>query len=551
MPTDLVPIRRALISVSDKTGLEPLVRALAARNVEIVSTGGTARAIEALGVPAVPVERLTGFPEMMDGRLKTLHPRVHGGLLAVRDDPAHARAMSEHHIAPIDLVCINLYPFEQTVTAPGATETHIVEQIDIGGPAMVRSAAKNHAFVAVVTGSHQYQRLITELEHHQGATTLVLRRELAAAAFARTAAYDSAIAAWFGAPGPSGASDMPEVLRLAYPKHLELRYGENPHQHAALYRDPSWKQPGNGAGASSVVWSTQLHGKELSYNNINDAAAALALCDDLAMLAPERVSSCVIKHANPCGAASAIDAYDAVDGTLTGDPLAAYGGILACSAPIDVNAARRLTGEGVFLEVILAPSFAPGALDILRERWSSVRLLATGHLARPMAASTKHAAPLTVRTIPGGALAQRRDTALPDISQWQHRAGPEPSGELLGAAAFAWVCVKHLSSNAVAIAVRAKDAPGAGARLIGAGAGQMDRVTACRLACEKAGPRARGAVACSDAFFPFADGPQLLIDAGVSLIAHTGGSKRDHETFELCDRRAVTCLTTGLRHFRH
>lgn len=559
---DLVPIRRALISVYDKSGLEPLVRALAARRVEIVSTGGTAKFIESLGVPVVPVEKLTGFPEMMDGRVKTLHPKVHGGLLAVRDNPAHARALSEHSISTIDLVCISLYPFEQTVAKPGVHDDECIEQIDIGGPAMIRSASKNHAYLTVVTDSHQYGRLLNELDHHDGSTTLALRRHFAGAAFARTAAYDTAISAWFGAREAEHHSPFPEVFRLAYPKHQELRYGENPHQQAALYRDPAFR-PGAGSsggrGRSSVVGAVQLHGKELSYNNLNDAAAALALVDDLAALDTARPAACVIKHANPCGAATAVSVFDAVDAALAGDPVAAFGGILACSAPIDARTAQRLAQEGAFLEVILAPSYTPEALDTLRARWANVRLMAVPAATAahhngngPTSNGTEQARDVTVKSIAGGLLVQSRDSAQADTASWHHRAGPAPSPARLSAAAVLWTIVKHLSSNAVVVGGVSEQ----GATLMfGAGAGQMDRVTSCRLACEKAGDRVHtapgGALAASDAFFPFPDGPQILIDAGVTLIAHAGGSKRDHETFDLCERRGVTCLTTGVRHFRH
>ncbi|MBN8645541.1 MAG: bifunctional phosphoribosylaminoimidazolecarboxamide formyltransferase/IMP cyclohydrolase [Planctomycetes bacterium] len=542
---DLVPIRRALISVSDKAGLEPLVRALASRGVEIVSTGGTARHVESLGVRVTPIESVTGFPEMMDGRVKTLHPKVHGGLLAVRDNPAHARAMSEHAIVPIDLVCISLYPFEQTV-AKGAGDEECVEQIDIGGPAMIRSAAKNHAFVTVVTDSHQYGRLMNELDHHNGSTTFALRRQFAGAAYARTAAYDTAIAAWFGAKETQGVGPFPEVFRVAFPKHQDLRYGENPHQRAALYRDPGFRA---GAGHSSVVGAVQMHGKELSYNNLNDAAAALALCDDLADASPGHACACVIKHANPCGASSARSVFEAVDRALAGDPVAAFGGILAASTPIDLPAAQRLAQEGAFLEVILAPGFAPDALDVLRARWANVRLMAIP----PRGQRQRRAAPApTFRAIQGGLLVQEPDDALPEVETWAHAAGPKPSAERLAAAAGLWTIVKHLASNAVVVGAAGGSG---GVSMLGGGAGQMDRVTSCRLSVEKAGARLReapgGAIACSDAFFPFPDGPQVLIDAGVTMIVHAGGSKRDHETFDLCERRGVTCLTTGVRHFRH
>ena len=552
MSTDLVPIRRALISVSDKSGLEPLVRALAARGCELVSTGGTAAFIQSLGEKVTPVESLTGFPEMMDGRVKTLHPKVHGGVLAVRDSAAHARSMAEHGIAPIDLVCINLYPFEKTVSRPGVSEHDAIENIDIGGPALIRSAAKNHAWVCVVTDAHQYARVIAEIERNAGATSLALRRELARAAYARTGQYDAAIAEWFGTTAAAGRSensapetDLPEVFRAAYPKVSELRYGENPHQRAALYRDPGFHAPA-GSLLPTIVGATQLHGIELGYNNLNDAAAAAALADELATHSGA-VGACVIKHANPCGAACAASSLHAISNALAGDPMAAYGGVLACSGSIDVPSAERLCAQGVFLEVIIAPRYAPPALEMLKARWANVRLLAIA----PAAATPGGGEQLAVRSIPGGLLVQDRDTALPDTAQWSHVSGPTPSDARLKTAASLWVMVKHLSSNAVAVGGEAPDSSAGAPMLFGAGAGQMDRVASCRLAVEKAGRRAAGAIAVSDAFFPFPDGPEILLNAGVTMIVHPGGSKRDHETFDLCERRGVTCMTTGVRHFRH
>lgn len=538
---DLVTIRRALISVSDKTGVVDFAKALAARGVTIISTGGTAKLLAESGVAVVPVERVTGFPEMMDGRVKTLHPMVHGGILAVRSDPEHQRAMREHNVEPIDLVCVSLYPFEQTIAREGCTREDAIENIDVGGPTMIRAAAKNHEFVAVVTDPGQYQRVLAELDVHAGATTHALRTSLAGAAFAKTAAYDAAIAAYMARDTDASApgAGVPAALSISMPRASELRYGENPHQHAAVYRDPAYRGP-------SIVSAKQLHGKELSYNNLNDGAAALALALDLARAATGRVGACVIKHANPCGAAAGDRADIAIDLALRGDPIAAYGGILACSARIDAAAAQVICRPNQFLEVVLAPAFDDDALALLRARSANVRLLALGDTA----ASTAAPAALTFKSIAGGALAQTADAALPDTAAWQHKAGPAPSAATLDAARVLWTVVKHLSSNAVAIGGVDPALPG-GVRLFGAGAGQMDRVTSCRLAVEKSGALARGGVACSDAFFPFADGPTLLAGAGVACIVHTGGSKRDQDTFDLCNQRGVTCLTTGVRHFRH
>jgi phosphoribosylaminoimidazolecarboxamide formyltransferase / IMP cyclohydrolase len=529
---DLVPIRRALLSVSDKKDLIPFAKALAARGVEIISTGGTARALADAGIAVTAIDQLTGFPEIMGGRVKTLHPMVHGGLLALRDDPAHEEAMRRHGIKPIDLVCINLYPFERTIAQDGVTESEAIEQIDIGGPSMIRSAAKNFAWVTVVTSPSQFDRVVAELEKHQGATTQRLRGELAATAFGRTSEYDAAIASYLSL---TSAVAFPHVLRLGYTKAEELRYGENPHQAAALYRDPA-------ISGGTLVHARQLHGKQLSYNNINDGSAAWELARAFGQLAPDRPGACVIKHTNPCGAAIASTCRQAVDLAIAGDPTAAYGGILAVNTPFDLAAAERLAGPDVFMELIIAPEFAPDALEMLRKRWSTVRILEIG------AAAAARPRLIEYKSIPGGMLAQDRDTTIPAPDHWVHAAGPMPTPEQLRAAAFLEVTVRALTSNAVVIGGTAE---GDAVRIFGAGAGQVDRLTSCRIAVQKAGNLARGAVAAGDAFFPFADGPKVLIEAGVSLILHPGGSKRDQETFDACAAAGIPCLTTGLRHFRH
>jgi phosphoribosylaminoimidazolecarboxamide formyltransferase/IMP cyclohydrolase len=537
---DLVPITRALISVSDKTDLVPFAKALVERGVEIISTGGTAKALAEAGLPVTPIDQVTGFPEIMGGRVKTLHPMVHGGLLGVRDDSEHASAMAEHGIRPIDLVCINLYPFEETIarlaSAAGGTpapQAEAIEQIDIGGPSMIRSGAKNFAWVTVVTSPSAYDRVAEELRTHGGATTLKLRSELAASAFGRTSEYDAAIAAYLAR---SGGLAFPHVLRLGLVKAEELRYGENPHQAAALYRDPGyWDQ--------SVVNAKQVHGKQLSYNNINDGAAALEMARALRGLAPQWPGACVIKHANPCGAAVAPSCRDAVDAAIAGNPVAAYGGILAVNEPLDRDAAERICNKDVFLEVIVAPGFDAHGLALIRARWSNVRLLETA----PDAAGAR-GRELEYRSIPGGMLVQERDAMLGQAASWRHAAGPAPTAHQLAVGAFAETAARFLTSNAVAVAAPAR---AGGAMLVGAGCGQVDRVSACRIAAEKAGERARGGVAASDAFFPFADGPRVLIDAGVTMLVNPGGSKRDQETLDLCDQAGVTCMVTGVRHFRH
>jgi phosphoribosylaminoimidazolecarboxamide formyltransferase/IMP cyclohydrolase len=542
--THHVTIRRALISVSDKSGVVELARALHARGVEIISTGGTAKALSDAGIPVVPIEKLTGFPEMMDGRVKTLHPKVHGGLLAVRTNDEHARAMREHSIAPIDLVCINLYPFEQTIAKPNVSREEAIENIDIGGPSMVRSAAKNHEFVAVLTDPSQYARVLSELDALNGATSLELRRELCAAAFALTARYDSAIAKYLardvGAEQSAAHEHLPQHLTLSYEKAETMRYGENPHQAAALYREQS-------ASGPSVVNARKLHGKELGYNNVADAAAALDLAVALTLQAHNAgdVGVCVIKHANPCGVAIARSAAHALELALLGDPIAAFGGIFAIAGTVDAACATRLCQKDVFAEVIVAQDFAPEALEMLKAKSVNVRLLATGPIRRVPGGK------LMMRTIPGGLLVQDRDLLPPNPSHWTHAAGPAPTHAQLHAAAAIEIMVRSMSSNAIAIGAPVDHA----VRLLGAGVGQVDRVTACRLAVEKSRQFSpdllASGIALSDAFFPFPDGPQILIDAGVKMIVHPGGSKRDGETFELCNKHGVTCMTTGVRRFKH
>jgi phosphoribosylaminoimidazolecarboxamide formyltransferase/IMP cyclohydrolase len=542
---DLVPIRRALISVSDKSGLVPLAKALASRGVEIISTGGTATSLREAGLKVTMIDQVTGFPEIMGGRVKTLHPKVHGGLLGVRDDPSHKEAMDKHGIAPIDLVCVNLYPFEQTVAKPGVSEHDALENIDIGGPSMLRSAAKNFEWVTVITSPGQYERVLHELEANKGATSRQLRAELAAEVYALTSRYDAAIAAYLRR---QPAMLFPALLTLQYVKDEDLRYGENPHQAAALYR--AMKHGGDAASRwPSIASAEQLHGKELSYNNINDAAAALELVLALQKViaggaARDSVSACIVKHTNPCGAAIASTSRDAIDEAIAGDPIAAYGGILAVGDELDDEAAERLKDKDVFLEVIIAPRYSPGALDTLRARWANVRLLKIGDIA-PESGSQ-----LEYRSIPGGMLVQERDLHLARADQFQLRAGPKATKDELHAAAFLEAACRFLFSNAIVVGGTSPTRPGA-SRIFGAGAGQMDRVTSCRLAAEKAGKLAKGAVAFSDAFFPFSDGPEVLINAGVKVIIHPGGSKRDDDTFKLCEERGVTCLTTGIRHFRH
>jgi len=518
----------ALISVSDKSGVADFAAALAQRGYEIISTGGTSRTLSDAGLDVTPVEKITGFPEMLSGRVKTLHPLIHGGLLGVRDNDEHTAQMTEHGIRPIDLIVIDLYPFEATIAREGVSRDEAIEQIDIGGPAMIRSAAKNHAAVTVITDPGDYDRVLEDM-NADGKTSVKLRQQLAAKAFQRTASYDATIATYLDADD----EPMPRSITLSLQRDRKLRYGENPHQDAAVYR--------SGLSEGGVLDATQLLGKELSYNNLADAAAAWALTCTLAELEPRKVASVVVKHANPCGAAVADSVFTAVDAAMAGDPVAAFGGIMGVSAEIDEKAAERLCEEGVFLEVLAAPGFTKTALEILSSRWKNLRLLAT----KPVKQPTR-----LIRLLPGGALVQTPDALSPDHNAWQLAAGDEPGTEHRRVAHVVEAIGQALSSNAIAIGGLDPDRPGC-VRLFGAGAGQMDRLTSCRLACEKAGELARGATVASDAFFPFDDGPKILADAGVKVIVHPGGSKRDEDTFKLCSERGIACLLTGLRHFRH
>ncbi len=527
--SDLVPVRRALLSVSDKSDLVPFAKTLVGLGIELLSTGGTARALREAGIQVTDVAEVTGFPEIMDGRVKTLHPRIHGALLAKRDEPTHIEAMKTHEIIPIDLACINLYPFERTIQKEGIVDAEAIEQIDIGGPSMVRSAAKNHESVCVVTSPSQYDMVISELTSHDGATGMTLRRSLAAAAFSRTARYDAAISSWMSRPS---ASDMPETIELAVNREQMLRYGENPHQKASLFVDPSSQEAG-------IASARQLAGKPLSFNNINDAVAAMEACRDL-YFASDQPAAVVIKHTNPCGAAVSQDPSRAFEAAHAGDPMAAYGGILAMTSPVDESLASTITGTARFLEVILAPSYTEEAVAQLSSRWPNVRLLAINDIVQRATGG------LDMRSIGGGFLVQDRDRQLASPDSWQVATGDPPSKMEKINAVIAWTVAKHLMSNAIAIA--------GNGRLLGVGSGQVDRVTACRLAVEKSGDdlkSSKDVVAASDAFFPFPDGPEILLDAGVGCLVHPGGSKRDDDTFELCRSQGASCLITGIRTFRH
>jgi phosphoribosylaminoimidazolecarboxamide formyltransferase/IMP cyclohydrolase len=520
--SDLVPVRRALISVSDKTGLADFAKALHTEfKIELTSTGGTAKFLRDLGLPVTDVSTVTGFPEMMDGRVKTLHPKIHGGILAQRDNPEHVAAMKEHGIQPIDLVCINLYPFEKTVAKPGVTFDEAIENIDIGGPSMVRSAAKNHRWVLVVTSPERYEKVLGDLREHNGACCGKHRLKQAQRAFAHTAEYDSVIANYLASAGGIDSAGM--VLNLH--KALDLRYGENPHQKATLL-------VGKKPNEASVAFARQLHGKELSYINLLDADGALACVKEF-----DKPAAVIVKHTTPCGAAIAEDLPTAFRRAFEGDPLAAFGGIVALNRSIDLATAQAITSIDKLLEVIVAPDFQLDALKLLRERWKNVRLLEVGPVGR------FDSSELHMHKIVGGMLVQQRDLLGIDEADWKVVSNRNPTAKEMADLKFAWLVCKHVKSNAIVVA---KDG-----MLMGAGAGQMDRPSAARLAIAKAAERVKGCVAASDAFFPFPDAPQLLLEAGVTAIIHPGGSLRDQETLDAVNKANAAMVLTGQRHFKH
>jgi phosphoribosylaminoimidazolecarboxamide formyltransferase/IMP cyclohydrolase len=523
-------IRRALISVSDKTGVVDFARALAARGVEILSTGGTAKTLEDAGIPVRDVAEHTGFPEMMDGRLKTLHPKVHGGLLAIRGNAEHDHAAAAHGIAPIDLLVVNLYPFEATA-AKGAPYEDCIENIDIGGPAMIRAAAKNHAAVAVVVEPEDYARVLAEMAAHGGSTTLALRKALAAKAFARTAAYDTAIGNWF-----AGALDDRAPHRRSFAGRLvqELRYGENPHQWAAFYA--------TGEARPGVATVVQHQGKELSYNNLNDTDAAYELVAEFDPNASPAVV--IVKHANPCGVALGRTLAEAYAKALACDPVSAFGGIIALNGPVDAATAREITG--IFTEVVIAPDATAEAKAIFAAK-RNLRLLTAGGLPDPRAAG------LTFRSLSGGFLVQSRDKAVVEDMELKIVTKRQPTAQELADLKFAFKVAKHVKSNAI---VYAKDGA-----TVGIGAGQMSRVDSARIAAVKSAdaakaagapePLTRGSVVASDAFFPFADGLLAAVEAGATAVIQPGGSVRDDEVIKAADANGLAMIFTGVRHFRH
>ena len=525
---DLVPVRRALISASDKTGMAEFARGLAALGIEILSTGGSARAIAEAGVAVTEVAEVTGFPEMMDGRVKTLHPAVHGGLLALRDNQAHLAAMREHGIAGIDLVAVNLYPFEATVAA-GADRDACIENIDIGGPAMIRSGAKNHAHVVVVTDTADYAEVLAALEANGGRTGLALRRRLAAKAYAATAAYDAAIAGWF-----QEGESFPERLVLAGRRAEVLRYGENPHQQAAFYAA--------GPARPGVAGARQVQGKALSYNNLNDTDAAYELVAEFS--ASDGPAVAIIKHANPCGVGRAGNLAEAYRKALACDPVSAFGGIIALNQPLDGETAREIAK--IFTEVIIAPDADDEAQDVLSAK-PNLRLLLAGGLPDPAAPGRIY------KSLAGGFLAQSRDGAQTGANDLQVVTKRAPTPAELADLLFAFTVAKHIKSNAI-VYVR-------GGATVGIGAGQMSRVDSARIAAIKAreaaeaagesASRTAGSAVASDAFFPFADGLLAAAEAGATAVIQPGGSMRDREVIDAADAAGLAMVLTGIRHFRH
>jgi phosphoribosylaminoimidazolecarboxamide formyltransferase / IMP cyclohydrolase len=517
-----VRVRRALLSVSEKGGIVDFARGLEGLGVELVSTGGTARELAGAGVQARAIEDFTGFPEIMDGRVKTLHPRLYAGLLARRDDDGHLAAAAEQGIEPVDLVCVNLYPFEQTVARGDASDEQIIENIDIGGPTMIRAAAKNSAFAAVVVDPADYEGVLAELGESDGLLTLETRKRLAAKAFACTARYDAAISTWFAARTFEG---FPPTWNDSYEKVSDLRYGENPHQAGAFYARI-------GAPTHLLEGVRQLHGKELSFNNLLDLSSARELVEEL-----DAPGCAIVKHNNPCGCAIGESGQVAYERAFACDPQSAYGGVIAVNRRVDRAFAEELAKQ--FIEVLLAPGFDEDALEVLGER-KNVRLLELAHWPTP-------SREVEAKPVIGGQLVQSHDVVSETREQMSVVSKVAPSEEQWQDMLLAWTICRHVRSNAIVIV--------AGGATIGIGAGQMSRVDAVRIAIEKAQAfqpaQLAGSVLASDAFFPFADGPQLAIDAGVAAIIQPGGSVRDELTVAAADDAGVAMVATGVRHFRH
>jgi phosphoribosylaminoimidazolecarboxamide formyltransferase / IMP cyclohydrolase len=516
-----VRVRRALLSVSDKRGLVDFARGLSEMGVEIVSTGGTAAELTEHGLPVRAIEDYTGFPEILDGRVKTLNPRVHAGLLAVRSERAHVDTLNEHEIEPIDLVCVNLYPFERVSGQRGVDEHEVIENIDIGGPTLIRAAAKNHAFAAVVVSPESYDAVLEEMRENGGKLSERTRESLATEAFAYTARYDAAVSRWFA----EREDDLPTQYTRSFEKVLDLAYGENPHQRASYYAEV-------GARTHLLSMVSKLHGRELTFNNLLDLDSGRRLVDEF-----ELPAAAIVKHNNPCGAAVGTDANEAFDHALASDPQSAYGGVFCFNRRVDRPLAEKL--HAIFVELILAPGYDDDAFEILTQK-PNLRLLDN---------SERRRVPVTeqdAKRVRGGLLVQDRDTGLELREEMQIMTRRKPGEKEWGELLFAMRVCKHVRSNAIVLA--------SGIGTVGIGAGQMSRVDSVRIAIDKAGAASNdlnGAVMASDAFFPFADGPQLAIDAGVRAIIQPGGSQRDREVIEACDAADVAMVFTARRHFRH
>ncbi|RUL88974.1 bifunctional phosphoribosylaminoimidazolecarboxamide formyltransferase/IMP cyclohydrolase [Tautonia sociabilis] len=534
----LIPIRRALLSVSDKRGLVELARGLSERGVALLASGGTRSALLDAGISAEEVSDFTGSPEILGGRVKTLHPKVHAGILARRDVPEDLDALTSLGVPPVDLVVVNLYPFEQTVAKPGVTLAEAIEKIDIGGPSLIRAAAKNHAFVTVLTDPDQYPGLLEQLERH-GGTTLAFRRGKALEAFRKTGHYDRAILSYLIGSDSNSDSEQagrpesfPDELSLRFERRTVLRYGENPHQRAAFYINP-------GTSGPNLATARIRHGKELSYNNILDLDSALRLIRSF-----DRPASCVLKHNNPCGAAVGTTLAEAFERAYDGDPVSAFGGIVGLNRVVDLATAERMVTPGRFIECIVAPGFEPDAFEALTTRpsWkNSVRLL---DLGAPIGPGSPPPVGMDLRRVEGGLLVQDWDTMQADpLAEGRVVTKRPPNDRELADLSFAWKVCQAVKSNAIVFAAEGQ--------VVGVGAGQMSRLDSVEIASRKAGPRAAGAVLASDAFFPFRDGPDAAAAAGITAIIQPGGSRRDEEVIAACDEHGIAMVFTGRRHFRH
>lgn len=521
--------KRALISVSDKTGIVEFAQGLIDLDYEIISTGGTARKLSDKGIPVIAVSDVTGFPEMMDGRVKTLHPKIHGGLLALRNNPEHMNQLDEEGIIPIDMVVVNLYPFAKTISKEGVTLAEAIENIDIGGPSMIRSAAKNYRDVAVITEPDDYRGILKKLQEKDGELSLSTRQKLAVKSFEKTAKYDNMIFNYLRdqEDREQAVEDkLPTDLNLSYRKIKNLRYGENPHQDAAFYMDEAVDEP-------SVTTAEQLHGKALSFNNINDTDGAFELIKEFSQPAVA-----VIKHANPCGLAVDDDLLTAYKKAYAGDPVSAFGSIVALNRKVDGKTAEQIAGPEKFVEVVIAPDYEDEALEVLKERWDNVRILKTGELTRDCTMDKYE-----LKKVTGGLLVQDRNLLTYNADELEVVTAKEPTVAEMDDLLFAWIGVKHVKSNAI---VMARDQA-----LVGVGAGQMSRVDSMIIAGRKADDRTEGAVVASDAFFPFRDAIDEAAKQGIKAIIQPGGSIRDEEVIEACDEHGIAMVFTGNRHFRH